>query len=260
MRRLPVVLPFGLMVACWASSALADSETCAKAYETAQSKRHDAKLMEARRDLVTCAQDACPSSVRKDCVAWLSEVEAEVPTIAVKVRVDGCDRPEALVSLDGAPVSNAAEGRPIEVDPGPHAIKATLGDMSQDQRIVVAAKEKHRVVTIAWGTKQLCAADGTSPPPGPSSMSGGQPRDASGETRKVPVLTYVLGGVGVVALGVSAGFGISAWNQKSDLDDCKGACRRRDVNDMERTYLVADVVGIVGVVSLAAATVLFLTR
>lgn len=253
-RQAAVTIAVPLFVLASTRDAVADPEACAKAYESAQAQRHESKLIEARRDLVTCSQDACPAVLRKDCVAWLSEVEAEVPAIAIRVRVDGCDRTDAKIEIDGALVPSAADGRPIEVNPGPHVIAASVDSHSRKQDLVVTTKDKHRAVTMAFGTAVLCGPSGQPSPP-PRSTA-----DAPQTTRPVSPLVYVLGGVGIVGLGVGTGFGISAWSQKGTLDDCKGACISADVDTMRRTFLVSDIAGVVGLVSLAVATVLYVTR
>lgn len=58
----------------------------------------------------------------------------------------------------------------------------------------------------------------------------------------------------------SASIAISAWSQKGTLDDCKGTCSERDVDTMERTFAIADVALVTGVIALAAAAVVYLVR
>src|SRR4051794_37170175 len=80
-----------------APHALADTEECSRTYESAQRFRLQSKLLDARSALVICAQDTCPAALRKDCVAWLAEVNEAMPAVALNVRgSDGCDRPTAL--------------------------------------------------------------------------------------------------------------------------------------------------------------------
>jgi hypothetical protein len=242
------------------SPAAADRETCARAYEVAQMRRQEAKLIEARRELVTCAQDSCPAVLRKDCVAWLSEVEAELPALSIRVQAsDGCDRPDALVSVDGAEIPRAAEGRPVEVDPGSHTVRATLGKLSAEQVVVIAAGERRRLVTIPFGARGLtCHTADASAPRKVDAQTTAPPSGA--ESRKIPVPVYVLGGVGLLSMGLGAGFGLSAFSQKGTLDDCKGSCSQSDVDTMQRTFLIADVASIVALGSLAVAGLLYFTR
>lgn len=239
-----------------APSARADTEVCLKAYADAQRLRKDAKLLESRKELLVCSQDDCATMLRKDCSLWLGEVNEQIPALAVRVvGPDGCDRPDAAISVDDADVAGAAEGRPFELDPGPHVIRASVGGRVKEQSVVVSAGERKRNVTIAFpgGARAVCgmarAPEGSSPSP-----------RATPKARPVPPLVWVLGAAGLVSAGVAAGFGASAFDQKASLDLCKGSCAQADVDSMQRTFLVADVAAIVAVSSLVAAGVLYILR
>lgn len=244
-----VVLAQGLV----AIPALADTETCARAYEQAQVARQEAKLVEARRELVTCAQDQCPAVLRKDCAGWLTEIEASIPRLSIHVRgADGCDRPDARVWLDDGLAPGAANGLPIDVNPGTHAVKVEADGKTAARSIVLAIGERRKVVSIDFAPENarcgapLAATGRASLGPAPS-----------GERTSRPTLAYVLAGVGATSALLASGFGISAWSQKAELDDCKGACARRDVDTMERTFLVADIGAGLAVASLAAAAAVY---
>jgi hypothetical protein len=243
------------------SAAADDTDDCSRNYELAQRSRQQSKLVAARSQLLVCAQDRCPAVLRKDCVAWLAEVNAALPAIAVQARgSDGCDRPLATVWLDGTLVTRGAEGRPIDLDPGAHGVRVDIDGSMVEQTVVVSAGDRGRVVTLSpAGQKATCGAPAVSlvglgpPPPGAAA------HEHEG-ARPVPALVYVLGGVGLVGLGVGAGFGIGGLSQKATLDQCKGSCSNRDVDTMQRTFLVGDIATGVGIVALAAATIVYLTR
>lgn len=264
--KLAAALPLGLALGLGlvATPARADdTDDCSRNYELAQRSRQQSKLVAARSQLLVCAQDRCPAVLRKDCVAWLAEVNAALPAIAVQARGnDGCDRPLATVWLDGTLVPRGAEGRPIDLDPGPHGVRVDIDSSMVEQTVVVSAGDRARVVTLSpAGPKATCGAPagsaaGLGPPAPPPD---GPPHEHEG-ARPVPALVYVLGGVGLVGLGVGAGFGIGGLSQKSTLDQCKGSCSNRDVDTMQRTFLVSDIATGVGIVALAAATIVYLTR
>ena len=250
-----VVIAAGLGV----RPALADTEDCMRAYQSAQRQRMQSKLLEARADLLTCAQDTCPAALRKDCVGWLAEVERTIPAIAVQVRgADGCDRPTATTWIDGSVVARAAEGRPIEMNPGPHSVRAEVDGVMVEQTVVVTAGDQRRIVVLSPAA--VAATCGVAGSPSPVKVEGPAAPPTREGGRPVPALAYVLGGVGLAGIGVGTGFGISAWSQKGTLDGCKGACAGRDVDTMRRTFLVSDVAMGVGIASLAVATFLYLTR
>lgn len=243
------------------SSAASNRDECARAYETAQRSRLDGKLVESRKDLLVCAQDECPPVLRKDCAAWLAELDSQMPTVALRVvGSDGCDHPEATIAIDGAIVPHAAEGLAFPLDPGPHVIRATLGDgpkaVSMEQKTVIAANERQRTVTLTFGNATTCGqppATTPLPPPPP-------PPPRTTEQKPIPTSIFVLGGLSIAAIGVSTGFSISGWHQKSILDECKGSCAQHDVDTMRRTFAVADLTGAVAIGALLAAGILYFTR
>ena len=253
-----VAAPLSLL----APDSRADAESCARAYEQAQVHRQRTKLLEARRELVTCAQDRCPAVLRKDCVAWLSQVEQELPAITVRVRgQDGCDRTDARVFLDDVEIASRSQGLPVEVDPGPHAVRAELDGKVVSQTVVVAVGERRRQVTVGFAPPgTTCGARDPGPRPAARPAAATSVPATPPERPRTPALVYVLGGAGLAALGVGAGFGISAWDQKGSLDACRGACAASDVDAMQRTFLVADIGLGVGLASLSAAALVYFLR
>jgi hypothetical protein len=238
-----------------------DTDDCSHAYELGQRFRQQSRLRDARSELVICAQDRCPPVLRKDCVGWLAEVTDAIPAIAIQARgADGCDRPLATTWIDGVLVSRGAEGRPIEVDPGPHTVRVELDGAMVEQTVVVSAGDRRRIVTLSSvANPASCGMTAPSPPkPLELDIPPAQPQREG--ARPVPALVYLLGGAGLVSLGVGSGFAVSGWSQKATLDHCKGSCANGDVDTMQRTFLVSDVTMGVGLVALAAATVLYLTR
>lgn len=240
-------------------SALADAEACARSYEDAQSLRRDGKLLDARAALVACARDACPSVLRKDCASWLTELGEETPTIAVRVHgPDGCDRAEAAVSVDGTDVPGAADGRALALDPGRHALRAAVDGSTIDRVIVLARGERNRMVTLDLAPQGVvCGASPSTARSRPSPLTD-LPRSPA--PRAAPPLTYLLGGLGLAGISVGGAFAVVAWNQKSTLDDCKGHCAQGDVDTMQRSFVVADIATVVGVVSLGIAAALYFKR
>jgi hypothetical protein len=239
--------------------AAADTEECSRAYEAAQRSRLHSKLIEARSALVICSQDSCPAALRKDCVAWLAEVNDAMPAVALHVRGgDGCDRPDATTWIDGNVVARGAEGLPIEMDPGPHTVRAEVDGTMVEQTVVVSAGDRKRIVTLSPPSAAATCGE-IGPPPVVKVESPPTPPTREG-SRPIPPLVYVLGGASLIGFGVGTGFGISGWSQKGTLDHCKGACADRDVDTMQRTFLVSDVAMGVGVACAAAATILYLYR
>jgi hypothetical protein len=79
--------------------------------------------------------------------------------------------------------------------------------------------------------------------------------------RPVPGSAIVLGAAGVLALGGFAYFAASGVSSENELaSKCAPTCDPSQVDPIKRRYLVADVMLVSGVLALAAATWIFLTR
>ena len=101
-----------------------DTQACVEAYETAQTLRHETKLRAAREMLAVCSRDLCPPAIRLDCVAWLREVDAALPTVIVSARDGaGTDVPDVEVYVDDQLLTSSLDGRPFDVDPGAHRLR-----------------------------------------------------------------------------------------------------------------------------------------
>lgn len=254
MRLTPCLLALSLMLTAEAK-AYADKAECAPAFEQAQRLRQAYRLVEARAALLVCVQEECPSFIKKDCGQWLPEVEHDIPSLSVRVLDrDGCDRPDVAITLDGEPMPGAGGGASLDVDPGTHELLAELDGRKLVQQVVVARGERNRVVALSVGTATTCAKAAPAGPPAPA------PILEAPRARPVPVLSYILGGVAVGGLAVGGVFGAAGWSQRGELDDCRGSCRRRDIDVAQRSFLVSDIGFGVGIVALAAAIVVYLRR
>ena len=206
-------------------------DACVDAYRRNQPLRRDGRLLDATKDLVLCADEACPEIVRADCVTWLKETQALTPSIVVR----GTAATRAgRVSIDG--VEAAQDGRSIEVDPGEHVVVVERPGASRvERRILVIGGEKDRVIDL------------DPPPPVRSSP-------------RVPAHVYALGAAGAASLGIGAVFGAIGLRLRGELADCKPDCPDGRIDDVSGSFVTADVAFAVGGVSLAAALLLYLAR
>lgn len=223
-----------------ASNAHAD-DACLNAHADAQKLRKKHALLDAQKMLRVCAREGCPSLVQKDCIRWLSEVEAEQPTVIVVATDENGDETLAVkVLLDGKPLVEKLDGSPIAIDPGEHVLRFERPSGSKEERIVLHDGEKSRKVSVSFAAPKQVA----------------EPVVSSG----IPVSAWVLGGVGVAALGSFAYFGLTGRSKESSLSSsCAPRCSDDDIAGVRRSYLVADVSLGVSVVSLAVATVIAVT-
>jgi len=234
-----------------------DKKRCLDASDQGQLARDEGKYRLAREDFTACARESCPAPVRRDCLRWLSDLESQTPTVVVSAKDGkGNDLVEVQVQVDGAPLVSRLDGKPMAVDPGEHVFHSeTPGFAPVDERVVVHAGEKSRVLTVQFTERNPPAAFvGPSPSQAPESAA----RSRGGP----PIFAWVLAGVALAAFGSEAYFGVTGVSQRSEdlaAGGCAPNCSDSEKNDIQTKFLVADVSLGVGVVSAAVATYLFLS-
>ncbi|HET9932025.1 MAG TPA: hypothetical protein VFQ35_15085 [Polyangiaceae bacterium] len=216
---------------------------CVEAHAQGQVDRGSGQLLAARRQFLSCSQETCPLVVRKECVAFAEQIAAETPSI-VLVATDsrGHEVPLASAAIDASWSLNHDFGMALELDPGSHEIvlRALDGRAAQKTFLLRAGEHLRRVVVEF-------------PEPVPASPQEERPAAARGG-----VLPYVLGGVGLLALGSFVGFALDGKSQEHRLDECKPNCTREGVDRMRRSYLIADVSLAVALVAVGVDTYLVL--
>lgn len=241
----------GMHELAWAED---QQSACAAAAENAQKLRLEHKLLESRNELLVCAQSVCPAVVSTDCVRWLAEVEAAVPSIVLKATgpVDQ-DLITVSVSIDGVKVLDRLDGLARPMNPGVHHFRfESEGMLPVEEQVLIREGETRRVVAV----KLQPAASSLALP-----IAANQDQRIMG--RALPVLPMVLAGVGVVALGSFTYFGISGRKDASDLASSCGAtktCLQSQVDPIRNKLIVADVSLGVSLISLGIATYLFVTH
>jgi serine/threonine protein kinase len=86
-------------------------------------------------------------------------------------------------------------------------------------------------------------------------------RDDEGTKEGSLVPAFIVGGIGVVALGSFAVFGLGGKSDVSTLEkECKPNCAQSDVDSARTKLIIADISLGVGVVALGVATYMILTR
>lgn len=217
-----------------------DVKVCISAHADGQVLRTQKQLVVARERFLACSARQCPELVRQDCTQFLAEVTASTPTLVLAAIENGeRDLAQVSVDLDGKPLASGLDGSAIPVDPGEHQLTFRAADGRVRQyRIVARENEKGRRVVAEFAPKGA-DAPGDAPP-----------------GARVPPLAYVLGGVGVAALGSFAYFGLRGRS----TEDCAPECSRSEVDSMRSQYLAADISLGVAVASLGAATYVFFSQ
>jgi hypothetical protein len=234
-------------------------DRCLAAHPAAQRLRQDGKLRASRAELLVCARAVCPGVVRSECGRWLSEVDELTPSIVVSAReARGGDVTNARVIADGETAAQRLDGREIALDPGAHTIRVQAsGYEPSDLEVVLHERERARPLAFTMKSTVVEPA----PRPTTPLRTDATPSSSGPEARPVPASVYVLGAIGVVALGSFTWFGLSGRSEYFDLkDSCGPGCSQSDVGSMRTKLIVADVSLGVSVVALGAAAYLLLTR
>ena len=224
------ILSFGVFTAV--ADARADTkQECADAYEKTQSLRERGHLTDARNQAAACSASTCSVYVVNDCKQWLAEINESLPTVVLALEnATGVDLRAVSVTVDGHPVAEALNGEPIPLDPGEHVVRfEIIGAEAVEQKVTLQAGEKNRALTASL--KQ--APPSTPPAPLPASLppealpppeftapklaTTSMPTPERKSDGRGPLWAWTAGSVGVVALGLSAGFGVSALNAQSKL-------------------------------------------
>lgn len=246
-RRTAAAAAFASLLA--SGPALADEvDACSNAYEATQRLEKRGELRAALREAKSCAREVCPEILRQDCAAWSTSLTALVPTARIRVRgPGGCVARDVTVHVDKKPTLAGA----IELDPGAHVAGASLPSGARiERRFTLAEREKDRAIELTFDSPEACLA--TAPV-----LESAAPRGPT--ARAVPLLSWVLGGAGIAALGVSGAFAWRGFSIRSDLRNakCEPVCDHHEVDRARSAFLVADVAGGTGLVALAAAVAIY---
>jgi hypothetical protein len=234
-----------------------DVQACLDAHEKSQVLRKQGKLLDTREQLLVCTRDVCPAMIRKECGPWLDQVNNSMPSISFAARKDGRDLVDVKVFMDGELMTSQLDGRAVDVDPGPHTFRFEAAGLKPvEMKAVVREGEKARELLADFGgnTTAPASSQGATPASPPGADTGGR--------RPIPMLTYVLGGVGIAALAGSTVFELRGLSKRSDLDsqNCKPYCDKTEVDSAKQSILIGDVALGVGVASLGAAAYFYFTR
>jgi len=179
-----------------------EKRVCFQAVDEAQRLHIAHKLVAARDEFLKCARPACPALFRNDCVGWLAEVQAALPSVVFGAKdASGQDLLDVHVSVDGRTVTDRLEGTSKDIDPGPHVFRFEWEGRVVEQQAVMREGEKDRLVTVTF-------------PKAP-------PRAAAQGSRPVPVGVWILGGVAVAGV---AGFTGLFLSTESDVNHLRATC------------------------------------
>jgi hypothetical protein len=237
---------------------------CKRAAERAQKYRNEGKLLQARDELHVCVRPVCPAVVRSYCTRWFVEVEADLPSVVIKVR-DGAgnDLSDADVKVDGVLVDAWREGLPIPLDPGAHSLEYTrAGSEPVQTSVLLGVAEKHRVLSVTLDTEpqasEPAAQAALYAPPAGYSLSEPEPEP---EPRARPSkAAWVVGAATLAAWGSFAYFGLAGQSELRELEErCGGKCDASEVDAAWSKLIVADVSLGLAVIGTGLSTWLFVS-
>jgi len=257
-----MVVPLVTVSALPRTAAADDKQVCVAASEKGQQLRSSGKLVEAREQFNLCGRTECPKLIQQDCTQWMSEVLASLPSVVPGAKDrKGRDIVEARLTIDGKVVTETLDGKPIVVDPGVHSFvfeargaAAVGGAPAVKEQVVVKPGEKNRIVSVTFatgddGSAGAGAGTGTTVPPDEAAKSS------------PPIAAYVVGALGVVALGAAGVMGLLANADARDLrDTCAPNCKQSDVDSIQTRYTIGAVTAGVGGVLLITGIVLFIVH
>jgi hypothetical protein len=155
------------------------------------------------------------ASAKKEAAA---ELEALLPTIpSITVTLDGAERNEVAVTLDGVALSSALIGEPRLVDPGSHHVEARRGEQTVTADVTLAVSENKTAPLRFKGTAADQAAPASPLPSTSTSPPATETSASHGSGRKV--LAWSAIGLGAAGIATGALTGIVAMAKKGDLED-----------------------------------------
>ena len=241
-RRCALSLLAGALLASEPAAAAGTARACIEAHAVGQTERDAGRLRSAQEKFVSCTAESCPPMIRRECVALGESVAAMTPSVVLVVQdSEGRVIEGAHATVDGERSLPLIDGRPLELDPGEHRFELVLPDgRSQTLTPTLHTAEKNRRIVANFQAVPL------TPP-------------SAAHARRSP-LSYVFGGVGVVALGAWGIYALDGRNKQSELEQCAPHCQASAVNAMRRSYLIADVLLGVSLVSLGTGTYFFFSH
>ena len=169
----------------------------------------------------------------------MDDVERAQPTVVFDVKDShGQDLTSVHVSIDGAPLIDSLDGRPLDVDPGKHEfVFEASGRSPVTQTFVIDGGEP--VATVAPSAPKMAL-------PGADTSS-----DAARGRR---VAGAVLAASGAVGVGVGAAFGVLALNKIADQNnDCQTSpCPRTSYAQGASDHSAAETDRLISIVGFAA--------
>ncbi len=231
---------------------------CIDAHIAGQEARLANQLLEAHSALQSCASEYCPQLVRDDCMRLANLVSGETPTI-ILVSDRPADSSAVRVTVDGVAIEKPSFGIPTAFNPGTHQVVF----------VAEGYQPVETTVTLVAGGAPIRLEVSLTPETPPEPPIGKTPSQTARDPHPAPIVnddgvpaaTYVLGGVAVVAAGLATHFALTGLDERRKLQgECAPLCASRQVDDVERQLLYADISAGVSLIAVTVAAMSYFTR
>lgn len=192
---------------------------------------------------------------------YLQKLEARLSRLTIEVPMDS-RVPGLVVRLDGGSVGKPAWGTAVPVDPGAHVIEATSPEREPWRVELTVADNGDRQTVKVPRLKKLTEPNGAATPKEQPVADRGAAPAESGSTQRT--VGFVVGGVGLVALGVGGYFGLRAFSRWDERNNHCGdaGCDPTGVeagDEAERAAMFSNIGVGVGLAGVAVGTYLVLS-
>jgi hypothetical protein len=185
-------------------------------------------------------------------------LRARIPSLTVKIEGARADDPNLKVSINGLRLDATQLGRAQSVNPGTYRVAGSVGPQRSAEREVVLAAAQNLTLVLDVAPTRVATPLGTATPSANDSWAA--------QTRDIPVLVYVAGGVGVTGVGTGLVAGLLANSKHAEAErecpehHCAAGSRGSEAVDAFRSLRTLSTVSYgIGAVGLAAGIVLWAT-
>jgi hypothetical protein len=157
---------------------------CSAAYESARQFEGVGHLLQAKEQLLKCANSACSGWIRQQCSSRYIQLEEDTPTV-VPLATDelGIVRVDVQVTVDGEPLTSHLDGRSLPIDPGLHEFSFTADGVATKTKVMIVQGARNRPVAVTLSEQKGVVASGSS-----DSVAAKQaPSIAAADKRSQPV-------------------------------------------------------------------------
>ncbi len=166
----------------------------------------------------------------------MQALEPRLSHVTINVDESTARLPDLVVTQNGAAVGPGAWGVAVPLDPGQHVVEAKAPGKKPWNITITVAKESEKQTVQVPALEDAPVPDdpiavAPTSDPSPTPTDHGPVQEPSGSS-PLPTIGLVVGGVGLVGLGIGAGFGIRAkgLNDDSNRD---GLCNDQNQCDPE---------------------------